>query len=531
MQSRSHTEATRLLCAGAYLDADFRRRVIEQLVEHEERPVAPSLGIDAVAVLGHALRARAQELQVAVVMLLAWAAFFALEVDSGGLHIDFDDGTWLDMPVLWAPAYGVLCCLLWAGRVATGRSIAVYTLDRGTLKRATHGIRRLTMLLPQFPRFLMLVYWATVLCILFTRGENLYAVFFPLLMAVVVWLHRSRVVWIMSHQLDRDVFPLLPPARMPATRTCRRIAEATAREQYAGLVLHDPFRPFVGAGKPYEPWSFAIELKPKQGAAFTGRPLSTRAVIDLVRPRVEALRESMAATSRDRLGDLEIDEVVYLPAGDVPRTRVSYDPAAVAWHIRNAVDEGGEARRHFLRIRIGAWEEQIVVTVLVRVHTQGGMLVLEVAPHVLTPIRPEFAAVDVITARAHLVLHDGLRALLTSPTATFASGVSALGTMSAVVRTWLADPQRALPDGPTTSVRELGSVEEISLFQEMDVSRYVKTVQDRITSGVLDALRAEGYETGEFEQQVVQVSGGVYIGAMSGGAVAVGSGARAESTS
>ncbi|WP_221514723.1 hypothetical protein [Streptomyces spectabilis] len=517
-----------MLCAGVYLDSDFRHKVIEELVEHEERPIAPSLGIDAGAVLSHALRARTQELHVACVMLAAWAAFFAFEVDTGGLHIDFADGRWLDMPVLWAPAYAVVCCLLWAGRVSTGRSIAVYTLDRATLKRATHGIRRLTLLLPLFPRTLMLAYWATVLFILFTKGHNLYAVYFPLLMTSVVWLHRSRVAWIMSHQLDRDVFPRLPPPPLPDTRTYRRIGRAIAREQYAGLALYDPSRPFVGAGKPYEPWSFAIELKPKRGAEVSDRPLGTRTIVDLIRPRLEALRESMAVTSRDRLGDLEIDEIVYLPAGAVPRTSVSYDTATVAWHIRNAVDEGGEARRHFLRIRISAWQEHIVVTLLVRVHTQGGMLVLEVAPHVLTPVRPEFTAVDVIAARARLVLRDGLQALLTSPTATFASGVSAIGTAAAVCRTWLADPQRALPDGPVTSVRELGSVEEISLFQEMDVSRYVKTLQDRIASGVLDALRTEGYETGEFEQQIVNVSGGVFIGAMSGGAVAVGGGATAE---
>ena len=45
------TEATRLLSAGVYFDTGFRTRVIEELVEHEERPVAPSLGIDALPVL------------------------------------------------------------------------------------------------------------------------------------------------------------------------------------------------------------------------------------------------------------------------------------------------------------------------------------------------------------------------------------------------------------------------------------------------------------------------------------------------
>ncbi|MFD0382787.1 hypothetical protein ACFQ2B_11650 [Streptomyces stramineus] len=67
----------------------------------------------------------------------------------------------------------------------------------------------------------------------------------------------------------------------------------------------------------------------------------------------------------------------------------------------------------------------------------------------------------------------------------------------------------------------------VSLFQEMDISRYVKTVQDRIASGVRDALRSQGFETDQFEQQIVQISeGGVYIGSMSGGAVAAGAAHR-----
>jgi hypothetical protein len=188
------------------------------------------------------------------------------------------------------------------------------------------------------------------------------------------------------------------------------------------------------------------------------------------------------------------------------------------------VGEGAEGRRHFLRIRIGTWDEQVVVSVLVRVHTQGGMLVLEVVPHVLTPVRPEFRAVDVIEARGEPdILRDAVRAVLATPTANFAAGTSLISTAVAEFRTWLANPRHAFPDGPVTSVRELGSTADLSVFQEMDVRRYVRTVQDRIASGVREALRTKNYETGDFEQQIVTVSnGGVFIGTMHGGAVATG---------
>ncbi|MDJ0340546.1 hypothetical protein QMK19_11045 [Streptomyces sp. H10-C2] len=522
VQRYSRTEATRLLCAGVYLDIDFRSQVIEQLVQHEERPVAPSLGVDAVPVLAYALRARSQEVQTALLLLLVWAVFVAVDFGDGG-----------SVPVMWSLIYAVLCMVLWSARAATGLGTAVYTLDRATLRKALMGRRkRLRVLVPLGPRLLLAGYWLGALVVFFTSGGgNWPAVFFPLLLVVPIWMHRAHVSGVMRHELTRAPFAGLPRARLPAGERYRRIGAAIAREQHAELTIYDPFRPFIGAGIPYEPWSFALELKRRASAEPGRAPLTSRMVIELIRPRLEALRQSAAATSRDRLKDLEIEEFVYLPVG-VGRGEVSYEGQTVRQHLLDAVDEGGEARRHFLRIRVGAWDEQVVVSVLVRVHTQGGMLVLEVVPHILTPVRPAYRAVDVIAGRGgEDVLRDGVRALLTGPTASFAAAVSTVRTIGITFRTWLADAQHALPDGPVTSVRELGSSPDVSLFQEMDISRYVKTIQDRIASGVREALSSQGYETDTFEQQIVQVSeGGVFIGSMSGGAVAVGSGSQARHT-
>ncbi|QKW06301.1 hypothetical protein HUT18_07680 [Streptomyces sp. NA04227] len=515
----SRSEATRLLCAGAYLDAEFRRRVVEELSEHEERPVAPSLGVDVVPVLAHALRARAQEVGTALLTLAIWVLFVTVEITQGTSRL-------MGFPAF--AVYAAVALALYAGRGAAGLSTAVYTLDTATLREAVRGRRKV---LSYGPRFLALGYWFLVFYAL-VAGLNVWpAVIFPLLLVLPVWIHRARVAAVLREELSRSAFARLARAVPRGAERLRRIQANIDREQHAPLTIYDPLRPFIGAGKPYEPWSLALELKRSGGGTDAGR-LTARAVIDLIRPRIEALRDAAARTSRDRLCELEIDEFVYLPVGP-PRFRVGYDEGTVAAHLREAVDEGGEARRHFLRIRIGAWDENLVVSVLVRVHTQGGMLVLEVVPHVLTPMRPEFRAVDVIVNRgAENVAREGVRALLTAPTATIAAAVSALGTLVSVFRVWLGEPQRALPDGPAASVRELGSVREISLFQEMDVSRYVKTVQDRIASGVHSALSAAGYETGEFEQQIVNVSGGgVFIGSMSGGAVATGERATARSSS
>ncbi|HEV2638891.1 MAG TPA: hypothetical protein VGX23_27345 [Actinocrinis sp.] len=52
------SNVTRLLCAGTYLDAGFRKIVIRELLGNQHRVVAPSYGYDVVPVLAHALAAQ-----------------------------------------------------------------------------------------------------------------------------------------------------------------------------------------------------------------------------------------------------------------------------------------------------------------------------------------------------------------------------------------------------------------------------------------------------------------------------------------
>lgn len=510
----AHTEATRLLCAGVYFDGTFRRRVIEQLVEHEERPIAPSLGIDARPVLAHALHARRKETGTGLVLALIWALFIGLGLAGVGSEAAL-------LPVPWFLAYGLVAVVSYLVQGGAGQT--AFTLDRAVLKEATRG--RLKAVLPVVPYALALAYWAAVVVSLF-HGANVWAaVAFPLLLVLPVWEYRVRVRELVRRELSRAAFRAAGRKALPGGGNFDRIGAAIDREQHARLTIYDPFRPFVGAGKPYKPWSVVMELKGRGNE--TG--LTGREVVDLIKPPLEELRTSAAATSRDRLQSLEVDELVYLPVG-VARDRLEDELGRTDTHLAAAVGEGGEGRRHFLRVRIGAWDEQIGISVLVRVHTQGGMLVLEVVPHVLHPLRPEFRSVDVIAQSPAdgALPRDAVRALL-NPGAGVAAGICLLRTIVSDVVVWLTMPQYALPDGPVASVRELGSVEELSLFQEMDISRYVRTVQDRIASGVSRALRDNGYETGDFEQYVIHVSeGGVFIGEMNDGAVATGKGATAQ---
>jgi hypothetical protein len=85
-----------------------------------------------------------------------------------------------------------------------------------------------------------------------------------------------------------------------------------------------------------------------------------------------------------------------------------------------------------------------------------------------------------------------------------------------------------MPDGPAVSVRELGSDDEASLFQEMDHQRYLKTIQDRVANGVRQALREAGWQTEEFEQKIVNISNGGVLIEQASGAFAIGPSAVAN---
>lgn len=535
----AHSEATRLLCAGVHLDTVFRARVIDELIGHEERPAAPSLGVDVVAVLAHALRARRREALTGLGLLAIWIVFFLVEMvrtahdvastglsDSGGFGAVFGA-----VAVLF---YAAVCVLLWSARVASGWGMSMYAASRDESVRLRLPRRATAWGLTLMARGAEIGYWVYAFSQLL---HDPFLVLFPLLLTFVIGAHRSQVAAVMNVELSRDAFARTSVALPMGSERQLRVARAVTWEQHASVALYDAHRPFVGAGKPYEPWSFAMEITPAKkpfdglngklpeqagdGSANGHRTpvqLTNRQILDLVVPKLEALRESAARTSRDRLKDLEVEEFVYLPFG-VGRHEGVYEPASARLHLDGAVDEGGEARRHFLRIRVGAWDEQVVVSVLVRVHTQGGMLVLEVVPHVLGPIFEEYRRVDFIAAAGEGETgREALRTILSAPATGVVAGFSMLRTLAQCLRTWLARPEQAPPDAPLVSVREMGSTDRLSLFQEMDVSRYIKTVEDRIASGVREALRRSGCETGSFEQNIFNVAaGGQFIGQMSGG--------------
>ena len=531
------------------MDDTFRDAVIDELYVHEERFAAPSLGIDAARVLAHALRARRLQLGWAAGILLLWIV--ALPLTSGLAALYLFPIVLMALgrvvrraPIPQAAARFLSFALRWYGRL----TLALFVLSLlVTAFGASIGI--------------LAVGWPFSSLFSDDASDSFYgsgsgyssygsglgtsygavsgvlsavwvALLLPLAVAVLVGLQRGQFARVLARELSRERFPdvMADPAERSEGYRFRRLRDRVRIEQHGPLVMYRAADPFCGAGYPYKTWSLSVELNPR--ADREAEPLDNSAILARIVPLVAALRvpsphgsPAVAAAVRDRLRAMEIDECVFLPAEGLPsREAAPYAPAAFEEHRVRAVEEGGETRRHFLRIRVGGWNEGVVTTIFVRVHTQGGMLMLEVAPHVLWPLRQLFQDADRIAHqyRHHHHFGKAVWALARTPR----SVGHALGTLvSGLWSAWrlaTAGHGAALPEGPGASVRELGSYGESSLFQDMDVARYLKTIQQRVAAGVTTALHEAGYQTDEFEQRIVHVAeGGVYVESAQG-AVGIG---------
>ncbi|MFD8893083.1 hypothetical protein [Streptomyces sp. NPDC059566] len=549
----SLSEAGRLLCAGSYLDAAYRDRVIQELYVHEERFVAPSYGFDAARVLAHALQARRAEAawasavlavwglglvlaQALVIFLLIPAAFLSgagrlerrrLKRERGGRFLELllrACGSVLLIGVVLGVLVGAV-----DGRTSVGgtdESLLVFESFLHEFEGEPFALG-FVLALPALGYALAVSYAWTALIVF-------------ALLALVVGLQRGHFARVISTSLSRDRYA--DPSADPASGSRFALArDRILRTQHSRLVIYSVEDPFCGAGTAYRPWHLSVELRPRTDGVEP-EPLDNARIVARIRPRLEALRVPSPHGSPeaeqavlDRLRELVVDECVFLPASGLPAAfRPDLSDGAFEAHRAGAVEEGGERRRHFLRVRVGGWDENLVVTVFVRVHTQGGMLMLEVAPHVLLPIRQEFQEADDV-ARRHLRNNPFAKAVWALRNAPRSLG-KALTTLSGGSRgPWQIATEGhggALPAGPAVSVRELAAREDASLFQLMDLDRYLKTIQDRIVAGVTLALHEAGWHTEEFAQRAVTVAeGGVFIQSVSHSAFSVGGSGHSNRTS
>ena len=300
-----------------------------------------------------------------------------------------------------------------------------------------------------------------------------------------------------------------------------------AREQYGHATVYSSFVPFVGSGVPFSTWSLVLDLqRPSRRRLIDGPAPSPRiSVVDL-QARVVAQLGHLAGVRLDggeRLISLQLERHVFVDGSSFrgSRTRPAEGPTGPQLHsagtdVERLTDEQAGPARQYLDVRIGSWEEELVVTVHLQFASIGRTLYMEAVSCVLPPINAAYHVVDAMPSR---MTPGALLDLVVTTTRTFASAfcrapARAGRALLAPIRRWLdqettlAAIREDLPFdyGARTSVRELGAAPGChSYFQRLDVEKYRKLVDLHVLQAIGDHLEDEGVDIAAFARQRMRI--------------------------
>ncbi|WP_380281785.1 hypothetical protein [Kitasatospora purpeofusca] len=572
-------DATRYLCAAAWLDRRFRAQLIEELVEHNFRIPAPSPGTDLVRVLHEALTARRWEAWTGALCLLvlvlgspffgvptvvlALAAVALLGIFRGAGTDRLDHRLGLEVERLEVERLdatrrvprgrqrsttgaGLVRRLLAAVAVLVAARLVLVGYYEFRSWREYDYVPGLSELTEDWTGYLDPRYSWYLL-----RDQGISAV----LVIVLPWLVAAALRYRIRRRLAAFTDPDpggVPPPEPKGPRAAWLYGRL--REQQSGPeLLYRKEAPLVGLGAAGRSWRMTFELRPSADRAAGGRapdPIDAAALYRAVAARVRALAHD-PAYPEDPLRGLTVTDRVFRPSlrHDDPGTwlgamsgraggQVLLEPAWADLLSRT----GHERLRHYLAIRVGSWNEEVVVTVLVRATTRGGLLYLEWLPYALGPVAQAYHVIDLLGHRSDL--EHALNALGWSARSLVGDVGIAVGQLRQVRASrrrtarlraryrHLVRSGYAVDYAPRLSVRELGASDDFqNIFQAHDVQRFLNTVTQRVFSAVGDELRARGYDSGAFEKQAQSITnvnnGGVQVvGSNVHGPVAGGSGSN-----
>ncbi|MGW0786038.1 hypothetical protein [Streptomyces sp. NPDC002913] len=549
--------ATAYLRGAAHLDRRFRDAVVKELAENPHRLPPPSYGVDLAAVLKECFIAR-REVSTRAKLMLA-LPLLLLPVSVAGAIV----------PTLLVLVVRLLRTV-WRALKSTmaGRDRP----DAEPRSRSGQGVVTLLLLLVLVWALWQAVNLSFSAFTLLTGGFS--GGFRHLLAALVVLAGWAAIATVYRYRTERRLYLLAigrsvevsdPPA------IARRLGEI--REQQADPdVVYSDYAPFVGAGIELDHWSFAIELVPdltKRDNGAAGRRAAFTVPEVHARIRSELRRFGEGATyPGDRLRGLQVDDHVMksgkrlgpsrdwsgtspgtpfhdlapearAEAAALLRTPPDAQPPATWWP--DSLDLFAEERlRHYLTVRVGSWGDEVVLTVFSRVQMQGGLLFLESRAFLLPPIARFYHRIDdILPPKDAGDWADLVRAATASMFSVVADAPNDLTAPSRTVtrtaqsRIWydrMCKTDRPVDHGPAYSIRELAAEPHFQqLFQEMDVRRFLKSVQTRTVTAVRNSLSDAGYSTSEFDARTtVLFDRSVHVNGTVNGNVQTGDNARAS---
>jgi len=498
--------AEQTLCAATYIYPRLADYVVHIFLGLLPAAWAPSVAVDPVALLRHAIAARRRHRWRDAVLLAqtlgtVGTPVVVLAVRSGPVP---------------AATLTALLVVTWAGRAHLGTLLRAGWADAWSRdrERRRRGTTRLAWALAVVACAVLLAWYLRIL------GPGLAAAAVGVGLSWVVVVvellgaqHRARAV-LTGGAEPRDLAPPLAP----------ELEERLDRLAEMNVVVYDATRadaPFVGSGYQVDPWSVVVDVhrgaKDDSGKEQPPRDVCVAELHTFLADQFSVETAIEASASRQ------------LSAGH----RLYVDGSRISWHsalltgrpplpcqrlpasdLDRYLDqpEGTDHRRVYFQLQEVGQHGAIAVTLFVRAHRQGAALTIELVPHVLLPVLPDIEAAVGGLARHGLdrwllAVGSGARAVLPamvdSP-ACWAKRMWGWVWVRHLQFVWRRAAQRQRPYdfGSAISVREgvaMDDPKEVGYFVLADLIRIHTHLQARVLGSIKQFLDARSVNTEQFD--------------------------------
>lgn len=522
-------DTTRFLCGAAHRDEEFADSSIREYLVEATRSIPRSPGVNAGAVLREAVAARTRrKVRDSVLLVLALALLFA----GSGMLL----AVWLLLAAAVALTTGMRLPLgkrpqrvsphvrapLVLGSIA-GMIALLFVLYKLTAELSTSD---------RYSRSYYEEYEPG------SGGGALVVAIIAIVLVFVVLLADRDITWMLVTKSFRRTGFRTSPGQEDLWRNewkVRRLGHSNYAEALAlypadedeepddpdeaQVIVYRDYRPFVGSGVMFEPWSMALPLKPAEEK--TGTPLPGFTLPELY----EHLTQELLKTGRSpslspghRLSELRtgdrvvISSVELIDHIDDAEARIvlpDKDQAPESGVRKSVVDDliarPMEWMRYFRSFQVETWDRDVVVSAYLTFGLDEEMLYVEWTPCILYPIQARHRQIDTLPEQSLRPFTEAIVDLLKFPATLpkrFATAVDWMNPVQQAEGTAVAERY-----GARTSLRELASESQVAnYFQLTDVERYVKVLESRLLRTLGEFLQDKGISVIEFMEQAMQVT-------------------------
>ncbi|MFD9817542.1 hypothetical protein [Streptomyces violascens] len=486
--------ATRRLCAGVYVDTEYRTTVIQRVYNERRRRVAPSYGYDLVPVLAHAWRAwrlsTAEDALVLAEFCAAYATYPMAAFLATATLVDLALAG--SLAVRLSKRYVALRGAPEADTPASPPAVQDRTLRRGIYFTTAAMLVALILLIGTSGA------WGLVTAALIMLA--------PCVTLAGVGAFRQLALNRLRAQR----------ATSPPLRTSRRLSVIDGQQQHP-MVVYSGVQPFIGSGTVLTTWSFAQrlveakELDDEKDVEFTKKPFFTWDMVEKLRHTIAAL--GTEDDPETKLPGITVSDSLFVESRYARSYASELADRPQADLVRRILDNPPETARHYLTCQVESWGGDVVTTVFVHVSLQGRTLYIEFTTCGLAPIRLEYQVVDVVggTGRMAMVRScvTSLRRLPLIALAPFRltrAFVLLAGAVRAGADSTPLHLKRGADIGAALSAREMATVaSDASYFQSFDVGKHSKIVERRLLVTIGEFLKEHGVDTSEFLERATAI--------------------------